>query len=66
MRQQRIHPQSIATSISFFKGAYYVGGYARNLSTNLDEAFAWIGGPGTGPTGPAGGADTKSATPLSR
>lgn len=40
--------QSIAPSVAFDGSQYLVGGYARNLATNRDEAFLWIGVPGPG------------------
>ena len=40
--------QSIATSVATDGARFYVGGYARNLMTNRDEAFLWIGVPAPG------------------
>jgi hypothetical protein len=42
--------QSVATSVSFADGLFYVGGYARNFTTGRFEAMLWTGipGPGTG------------------
>jgi hypothetical protein len=52
--------QSVATSVSQQGSVFYVGGFARNLSTNQDEAFVWIGVPAPGTVGAFGAAGVVS------
>jgi uncharacterized protein (TIGR03382 family) len=40
--------QSVATSVSFADGLFYVGGYARKFSTGRFEAILWTGIPTPG------------------
>jgi hypothetical protein len=39
---------SVATSISFHDGLYYIGGYADNFATFFTEAVMWVGIPAPG------------------